>query len=47
MDDLTALHVKKRMISRHELTLQEKIELVNELEFRSTDIYINSKHLDE
>jgi hypothetical protein len=43
MDDLTTLHVKKRMTSRHEITLQEKNELSNELEFRLTDIYINSK----
>ena len=37
MGDLTAVHVKKRMTSRYEFTFQEKIE------FRLTDIYINSK----
>jgi hypothetical protein len=31
------------MTSRYELTLQEKIRLINELEFRLIDLYINSK----
>jgi hypothetical protein len=39
MDDLTAVHVKKRMRPRHERTMQEEIES----EFRLTDFYINSK----
>jgi hypothetical protein len=34
MDDSTAVHVNKRITSRHALPLQEKVELVNELEFR-------------
>jgi hypothetical protein len=36
MDDLTVVHVKKRMTTRHELTLQEQVEL----ELRLTDLYI-------
>jgi hypothetical protein len=37
MDDLTAVLVKTRIMLQHELTLQEK------LEFRLTDLEINSK----
>jgi hypothetical protein len=43
MDDLTVVHVKKRMTTRHELTLQEQVEL----ELRLTDLYINSKQKDK
>ena len=31
------------MSSRHDLTLQQKIELINELESKLADVYINSK----
>jgi hypothetical protein len=31
------------MSSRHDLTLQQKIELINELESKLTDVCINSK----
>jgi len=33
----------KKMSSRHDLTLQQKIELINELESKLTDVYIDSK----
>jgi hypothetical protein len=39
MNDLTAVHVKKSMTPRHELILEEKIEL----EYRLTGLYIISK----
>ena len=32
-----------KMSSRHDLTLQQKIELINELESKLTDVYIDSK----
>jgi hypothetical protein len=43
MDDSTTVHVKKGMTSCHKLILEEKIEL----EFRLTNLYINSNHSDE
>jgi hypothetical protein len=39
MYDSRSVRMKKEMTSRE----QEKIELINELEFRLSDIYINSK----
>jgi hypothetical protein len=36
MYDSTVVRIKKRIISRNELTFEEKIELINRLESRLT-----------
>jgi hypothetical protein len=55
-DSTAAMSVEKRVTWRHKYILQEKIQLINELASRLTDIYFNSKakrqrtledHLDE